>query len=859
MLEAERQQLENARQQALADLAAQEARLQQAEQERAQLRKALEEARREQARLVAALAELDQLQVQLASQRAAIEQEQREHQAAQADLAKRLARHEGEVELIREELEALGAQERQLLSEEARINDLLAAALQTRQRCEAALREIEQTVNRLEARREALARLRAEGVGYQEGVRALLQAANRGEVVGVLGPVAHFLRVPERFHRAISAALGDVLQHVVVEDLYAADRARQWIQEHNAGRVTFLPRDRLQDLPWRAPPTGLGIIGRAAELVPAADLVVLEYVLGDWLIVEDWATAVRVAQHREWHVVTLEGEVIRRDGPVQVGRGGGGISLLAQSREWAELPEKLAAAQQERAEALQALENAEDAVHALQEELEALQRDLQECRRAADQKRQQLALEEREVERLEQERTWRQELIQRLRQDLETIVSRTATLEDERAQLLQAQQAAEERVAQLEQAVEAAHPGALREAVEKARTAVAVVEEQLAGLQRQVDEWKAARSGLRRQQQNKQARLQALEQERATLANQMEELARVVSHLEGQLAADDEAIRPLEAELERLEEEEVAQEEHLKSLRQEHQAAEEAFHRAQLALQAAESRLEHLRTRIQDDLGAVDMSELDDKLPHQAVLPLDELITTLPKVTVLPAGIEEEIRQVRRQLSALGAVNPEAPAEYREVQERYDFMTAQIADLEEAIADMRHVVAELDRLMTERFLKTFEAINKAFQRYFTRLFGGGKAYLELTDENDPLNAGLEIVARPPGKRLQNVAQLSGGERSLTAAALIFAILSVSPAPFCLLDEVDAMLDESNVARFCEVLRELAQHTQFIVITHNRGTIEAADRIYGVSQSEPGVSTVLSLAVDQAVKAVEERA
>ena len=852
-LEAERQQLEEARQQARAALSAKQERLQQAEEERARLRQELEAARREQARLVASLAELDQLQVQLAQQREALEQEQREHEAAQADLAKRLARHEGEIHLIQEELEALEAQRRQLLAEEARINELLTAARETQRRCEAALRDIEHTVSRLEARRELLARLRAEGSGYQEGVRVLLQAANRGELVGILGPVAHFLRVPERFHKAVSAALGDVLQHVVVEDLYAADRARQWAQRHRIGRVTFLPRDRLRDAPWRPPPTGLGILGRAAELIPASDLAVLEHVLGEWLIVEDWATAVRVAQHREWHVVTLEGEVIRRDGPVQVGHGGGGINLLAQSREWAELPEKLAAAQQEHAEALQALENAEDAVLALQEELQAVQRDLQECQRAADRKQQQLTLEQQEVERLEQERAWRQELGERLRRDLAAVVERAAKLKEERAQLLEARQAAETRVASLEQAVEAAHPGALREAVEKARTALAVVEEQISGLQRQVDEWKAARARLRQQQQSKRARLKTLKEEQRALAEQMDRLSLSIERLENRLTVYNEHIRPLEVELKRLEEEDVAQEEHLKTLRQEYQAAEETFHRAELALQAAESRLDHLRTRIQDDLGAVDMAELSGALPHQAVLPLDELITSLPKVTVLPEGVEEQIRQVRRRLSALGAVNPEAPAEYREVQERHDFMTGQIADLEEAVADMRRVVAELDRLMTERFLNTFQAINKAFQGYFTRLFGGGKAHLELTDADDPLNAGLEIVARPPGKRLQNVAQLSGGERSLTAAALIFAILSVSPAPFCLLDEVDAMLDDANVGRFCEVLRELAQHTQFIVITHNRGTIEAADRIYGISQSEPGVSTVLSLAVDEAVR------
>lgn len=849
----ERRRLEVARREALAALEAEQARLQEAEAERGRLRQELEKARREQARLVAALAELDQTRAHLLRRQEELEREQQEHQNAQADVARRLARHEGEISLLEEEIEELEAQRGRLLAEQARLEELLATAEKTEHHCEQALHDIEHQISRLEARQELLARLRAEGSGYQEGVRALLQAAGRGELAGILGPVAHFLRVPERFHVAISAALGDVLQHVVVEDLYAADRARRWIQEHNVGRVTFLPHDRLQDVPWRSPPTGLGILGRAAELIPASDLVVLEYVLGHWLIVEDWATAIRVAQHREWHVVTLQGEVIRRDGPVQVGHGGSGVNLLAQSREWAELPERLAAAQREHAEALEALENAREAAYALQEELDAIRHDLQECDQALTHKRQRLELERREVERLEEEQRWRRDLVEQLRQEMERAAQRVTALEAERVRLADARQEVEERVAALEQAVEAAHPGTLREAVERARTAVALVEEQMAGLRRQVKEWQSARARLRQQHEAKQRRLHSLQQEHQALGGQTEELEQEEARLRHELAELDAHIVPLDRELNQLEEEEVAQEEHLKTLREAVREAEEALHRAQLARQAAESRLDHLRERIQDDLGPVDMGELATG-PAQGVLPLDELITTLPKVTVLPEGIEDHMRRVRQQLRSLGAVNPEAPAEYRELQERYDFLTGQSADLEEAVADLRRVVAELDRLMAQRFLATFKAVNKAFQGYFTRLFGGGKARLELTDEADPLHAGLEIVARPPGKRLQNVAQLSGGERALTAAALIFAILSVSPAPFCLLDEVDAMLDETNVGRFCEVLRELSQHTQFIVITHNRGTIEAADRIYGISQSEPGVSTVLSLAVDEAVRA-----
>ncbi|RMF36421.1 MAG: chromosome segregation protein SMC, partial [Chloroflexi bacterium] len=189
------------------------------------------------------------------------------------------------------------------------------------------------------------------------------------------------------------------------------------------------------------------------------------------------------------------------------------------------------------------------------------------------------------------------------------------------------------------------------------------------------------------------------------------------------------------------------------------------------------------------------------------------------------------------------------PREHAELQARHDFLTEQSADLEKAAGDLRQVIAELDSEMKSAFRRTFQAVAQEFETTFTTLFGGGKARLTLTNPDDPLTSGVEIVARPPGKRQQSLALLSGGERALTAAALIFALLKVSPTPFCVLDEVDAALDEANVGRFRQMLQELAQTTQFIIITHNRGTIEAADTVYGVSMGPDSVSRVLSLRLD----------
>jgi len=228
----------------------------------------------------------------------------------------------------------------------------------------------------------------------------------------------------------------------------------------------------------------------------------------------------------------------------------------------------------------------------------------------------------------------------------------------------------------------------------------------------------------------------------------------------------------------------------------------------------------------------------------------DLVIESLPETITLSEGLEELIRQQKAQMRRIGSVNIEAEAEYQEVKERYTDLTAQIEDLNLAIKDIHAMVRELDEVMKDAFLKTYKAVNEQFSSMFTRLFNGGSARLVLVDEDSPIEGGIEIEAKLPGKREQGLVLLSGGERSLTAVALIFALLKVSPTPLSVMDEVDAMLDESNVGRFIDLLRELSQETQFILITHNRNTVAAADVIYGVTMGKDSASQLISLRLDE---------
>jgi chromosome segregation protein len=236
-------------------------------------------------------------------------------------------------------------------------------------------------------------------------------------------------------------------------------------------------------------------------------------------------------------------------------------------------------------------------------------------------------------------------------------------------------------------------------------------------------------------------------------------------------------------------------------------------------------------------------------------LPLEGFVEDLPMLEDLSPELEDSLNRQRALLRRIGPINPEAQIEYQDVSERFEFLSTQVDDLQEASEDVQRVIAELDEIMQREFCSTFEAVAEEFTQIFGRLFGGGSARLILTDPNDLTNTGIDIEARLPGRREQGLSLLSGGERSLTAVALVFSLLRVSPTPFCVLDEVDAMLDEANVGRFRELLRELSETTQFIMITHNRATVQVADIIYGVTMGRDSTSQILSLKVDELEKVI----
>ena len=709
----------------------------------------------------------------------------------------------------------------------------------------------------LHARQDLLSKMQRDLAGFYQGVRTVLKAArDENRLKGVVGTVVHLLRVPPDLEMAIETALGSHLQDVVVETWADAEAAIAHLKATHGGRATFLPLDTLRPSDPIRPPQTNGVLGVASDLVSYDERLApaVQLLLGRTLVVEDLPAARRALSSMRggFQIVTRAGELVRSGGSVSggsVGRDQAGGGFLAREREWRELPAAIAGQEAQR-QALQAQLDENRTIRmehrSALEEMARRQAELEASQAGVEQERAALL---HEMERMEQAVQWQQDLLTRLESERADLDRSAEQLRAEIEQFRQAQAQAQERAEELAAQAATLTAEALLTELSQAQTQLAVVEGRRDSQRTVLEGHRANLADLEARIRAKQHRVEELSAEREALLTRLSDQRQQASHLNQQIAELADRIRPAEEELSALEERQAELEAEEKRQRGTLHRLEAEHSRLALEYGRCQDEMEMLRRQIEDDLGPVEV-ELSEDQVGQPYLPLHPLISQLPVVDELPEGVENDVRRLKVQLNRLGSVNPNAPKEFEELSARHQFLTNQMADLEKASADLRQVIAELDRLMEQEFSATFEAVAKEFKRYFKELFGGGEARLVLTDLENLTDTGVDIIARPPGKRPQSLNMLSGGERSLTAAALIFALLKVSPTPFCVLDEVDAMLDEANVGRFRRALQELAQEIQFIVITHNRGTIEAANTIYGVSMGDDSVSRVISLKLNE---------
>ncbi|MCI0521788.1 MAG: chromosome segregation protein SMC [Chloroflexi bacterium] len=748
--------------------------------------------------------------------------------------------------------QALGAERKRIVEAEEKRKKLLEERT-----------EMQGQLGRIQAQIDVLAQAESALVGYASGARAVLSQAGRAGLAA-RGALSSFLEVSPEHEKAIAAALGEFLDAVVLPDERNADAALD-ILSKEALRGALLPLDFLAPMAALRPPKEEGILGLAADLIaaPAELRPALDLLLGHTLVVQDRRTARRIIAaaagkdgeaRRGLRLVTLEGEVFHASGPIVAGKERD-QSALSRPRQRKTLQGELDAAQKRLHEINLRLTDSQVALAELGVAESAAQEQADKLRKALESARNAHRQLSGEIHQREAKERLIHEQKQRLSLELERSRDETKKLEVELAGLGEQIQAARLETQRCGEELAALGLEEIQERALQWETLAAVNKKAREEAASRCQERTNALERARRQLAEKNKRLGELEQAIQDLGRETAQQRQDEAELSAQAEALNALIQPAEKELAELDAAQEALEQEHSRFRQTMSAGEHHHAQAKIALVRQQEALESWKRRIEEDFGLVAFEYVED-ITGATPLPMEGMVQQLPRVLNISAELEENVRRMRTQLRRMGAINPEAQAEYQEVKERFEFMTTQIADLKQAEEDIREVIAELDTLMQRELRRTFDAVAGEFSAIFNRLFGGGSAKLALTDPEDMTNTGIEIEARLPGRRMQGLSLLSGGERSLTATALIFSLLKVSPTPFCLLDEVDAMLDEANVTRLRDLLVEFSQKTQFILVTHNRNTVQAAGVIYGVTMGRDSASQVISLRLDQVEEVVE---
>ena len=840
---------ELARQQAAAEALDEQAEalagaVRQLEEELAALQSRTDAAGARQAALRAALAEANSREtaarVEEAAAKAAAEAARgrlpaaREAAKAEADRGAELRANLADTQKY---LDLLAASEKQL----ANVKAGLALKLSGRKKALAAAEEDERALTRAKdaasQRLSVLQELEKNMEGYQHSVRAVMQAAAGGRLRGIIGPVSSILTVEAGCEVAVETALGAAMQNIVVEDEAAAKAGIALLRRENAGRATFLPLDTVQPGLFRGE---LPLSARLASSLVRADeryQNIVSNLLGRIAVVEDIHAAARVAKelHYRSRVVTMDGQVVNAGGSFTGGSVQKSAGLFTRRQEIRELQDKIAGLARDCTAARLRTDKAKSQADAVAAELTAAEG---EARTAADDR----VRAEAEGRRLEEA----------VRQAAEAARRRTAEAETLAAEAAAQEAAAAEAAARREKA--AAEAAGLTE--ELARLTEG--EDSFAARQNELTQ-KLAQKRLEQLARQKDAelcrsRIADAEQRLADAGAHQDSLAESIRALE---AKDGELVGAIQQVKEETERRRAAVREKEAAIRDaadrrmERQAAEI---KAQADARAAAERREEAgreMTRLSERKSAAEgeYDQLAAKLWDEYQLAPSDAAKCCVAYTSLPA-LRGQVAEVRHKMRALGSVNVGAVEEYEEVRARYEGLKAQVEDVEESRARLIRLIGELNSQMRDIFSRSFAAINARFGQVFAELFGGGEASLVLEDEKDVLNSGIEIRVSPPGKVIKNLEALSGGERALVAISIYFAILAVNPSPFCILDEIEAALDDANVVRFAQYLKRISGETQFIVITHRRGTMEAADVLYGVTMQEDGVSKLLRLDLEQ---------
>ena len=704
--------------------------------------------------------------------------------------------------------------------------------------------------NALSSRVKMLTEMEKLHEGYSKAVKLVMGEAQRGSLQHIHGPVADLLKVPEEYTVAIETALGGAMQNLVVDREEDGKAVIQYLKRRDAGRATILPLSSIRPGELRegqALRREPGFVGVGDQLISFQPQYrnVFSNLLGRVAVMEDLDHAIAAARKYgyKFRIVTLDGQVLNPGGSMTGGSASRSAGILSRANELERLNEQGRGLREQLAQAAKALEEADREAAAAGYEMETAQSQLREWEDAILKAEGEAAHCDSVVADLERQSSSQ-------REELEQLKSRSAQIESDT-------RGARSRIQELEGAA-----AALKSEAEGKVRGQTDLQDRSARITRELSELTASLAALEAEQETTAKSLGELKSLRDDMAGDREQNQALIGQYEEKNRQFTQEIGEKTARLQELRAENQVRSEEIRALGDEKLALEGQRNQADkdsrakndelLAMEREVSILEQRKVA-----AAMEEKQLLDKLwetyelSHEAAKQHRVEIESVPKAS-------RRIGELKRAISSLGSINLGAIEEYQRVNERYTYLTDQRDDVQRAKGELEEIIADITGEMKTIFAREFQTIDQAFGQTFTELFGGGKATLELEDPEDILNCGIEIKVQPPGKALKIITLLSGGEKAFVAIALYFAILKVRPTPFVVMDEIEAALDDNNVARFAHYMRSMADKTQFIVITHRRGTMEEADVLYGVTMQEQGVSRMLTINLNDVEKELKIR-
>ncbi|MBR3837850.1 MAG: chromosome segregation protein SMC [Clostridia bacterium] len=696
----------------------------------------------------------------------------------------------------------------------------------------------------LEQRRDTLLRMERLLEGFSDSVKEIMSAAG-DELSGICGPVSKLISTDDQYVLAIETALGGAVQNIVVEDEKAAREGIAFLKQNRIGRATFLPlttlRTGLYDISGIG---GKGFLGLASHLCRCEERYrpAVDFLLGKTLICEDIDSATRLAKAEKYgvRIVTLDGQIIHAGGSFTGGQALNLTGALSRTGDLARLKEEIGVLEEKLAGLRSTVDELEEKRSTLRAEAKESEEKLAKVRLASGEAQNALTLEEERQEaargaafRLEQE-------ILEIRDRIAQRKKRAAEIDGELQQIAEREEALAEEMNQVRGA---------KEEKEKAREELIIAQGEILALRGQAQlrlEQEAQRLTeneeafrlLLEGAKNKEAILAQLEEQKAETFRRIEEIKKQREALRLSMEEKRGQVAALQERVNLAGEESAAIRQKQKEKQGEKERRMEAFSRLASRLSAATKEKESILRSLAEEY---EMTPESEEFQNSLQMDTEAL------------GGEARLQALRGELRRIGPVNLESVQELEEAQERFSFLNAQYSDITKSKEELEKLISDLEGTMREMFTETFEQIRYTFRQIFTELFGGGNADIELTNKEDLLNCGVEIKVQPPGKVIKNLSLLSGGEQAFVAIALYMSLLRINPSPFCIFDEIESALDEANVRRFAQYVKKHNDKTQFIVITHRRGTMEEADTLYGITMQEKGVSDFIRLDLEESGK------